>query len=115
MHIIYYQDEDGKCVVKEWIVKLEPKVQAKIYRDIDLLERFGLALGEPYIKKLTKDGIWELRTKLGSDIYRVLFGIEGDMIILHGFQKKTQKTPTREIQTALKRLKKFSKGGEVYE
>lgn len=107
MQVIYYLNENGIPVVKNWIEEQEPKVAAKIFRDIDLLEKYGLALGKPYIDKVDKaEGIWELRTQFGGNIYRILFGIYGDAIMLNGFQKKRQKTPPNEIKTAIKRLKK---------
>ena len=88
MQVIYYLNENGIPVVKNWIEEQEPKVAAKIFRDIDLLEKYGLALGKPYIDKVDKEeGIWELRTQFGGNIYR-------------------QKTPPNEIKTAIKRLKK---------
>ena len=48
------------------------------------------------------DGIYELRTKVGSDIFRVFFIFDdGNIVVLfNGFQKKTQKTPKREIEKA---------------
>jgi phage-related protein len=51
-------------------------------------------------------GLYEVRTSLDGNIYRVFFCVEGDaMFLLHGFQKKTQKTPQREIDIALARKK----------
>jgi phage-related protein len=51
-------------------------------------------------------GLYEVRTSLAGDIYRVFFCVTGDtMFLLHGFQKKTQKTPQREIDTARTRQK----------
>ena len=50
--------------------------------------------------------MWELRTQFGGNIYRILFGVDGDAIMLNGFQKKTQKTPTNEIKKAAQRFKK---------
>lgn len=108
MQVIYYRNAAGIPVVQLWISEQESGVQAKIYRDIDLLKKYGLALGKPYLDKVEKkEGVWELRTQFGGNIYRILFGVEGDAIILHGFQKKTQKTPPNEIKKAVRRLKKY--------
>lgn len=63
-----------------------------------------------YLKHLTgTDGLYEIRVKSGSDIYRVFcFFDEGQIIILaNGFQKKSQKTPTSEIERALKIKKEY--------
>ena len=68
--IILYDTEDGRCPVQELLDSLEPKLLAKILRTIDLLEINGPLLREPYSKPL-ENGIFELRTKQGSDITRV--------------------------------------------
>lgn len=70
--IIFYDTEDGKCPVQELLDSLEPKLLAKTLRTIDLLEMNGPLLREPY-SKLLEEGIFELRTKQGSDITRVLY------------------------------------------
>ena len=76
-------------------------MQAKIFAALELLESKGPALREPYSKVLD-DGIFEVRAKQGSDISRVLyfFVIGRKVILTNGFIKKTQKTPTREIERA---------------
>ena len=70
--IILYDTEDGRCPVQELLGSLEPKLLAKTLRTIDLLEMNGPLLREPYSKPL-ENGIFELRTKQGSDITRVLY------------------------------------------
>ena len=70
--IILYDTEDGRCPVQELLDSLEPKLLAKTLRTIDLLEMNGPLLREPYSKPL-ENGIFELRTKQGSDITRVLY------------------------------------------
>lgn len=85
----------------DFLDSLGPKEKAKVLRTIQLLREFGPMLPEPHKKHLVDD-IQELRTSLGNNIFRVmLFHFEGDKIVLlHGFQKKTQKTPPREIRRA---------------
>lgn len=87
--IILYDTEEGRCPVQELLDSLEPKLLAKTLRTIDLLEINGPALREPYSKPL-EHGIFELRTKQGSDITRVLyFFIVGKKAVLtNGFVKK---------------------------
>ena len=70
--IILYDTEDGRCPVQELLDSLEPKLLAKTLRTIDLLEMNGPLLREPYSKPL-ENGIFELHTKQGSDITRVLY------------------------------------------
>ena len=95
--IILYDTEDGKCPMQELLDSLEPKLLAKTLRSIDLLEKNGPLLREPYSKSL-EDGIFELRTKQGSNITRVLyfFFIGKKVILTNGFVKKSQKTPKTE-------------------
>lgn len=70
-------------------------------RTIQILQDNGAALREPYSKSLG-NGIFELRAKVGSDISRVLyfFFVGKKVILTNGFVKKTQKTPTVEIERA---------------
>lgn len=101
--IILYDTEDGKCPMQELLDSLEPKLLAKTLRSIDLLEKNGPLLREPYSKSL-EDGIFELRTKQGSNITRVLyfFFIGKKVILTNGFVKKSQKTLKAEKELAKK-------------
>jgi len=64
----------------------------------------------PLAKKLSK-GIWEIRTNLENKISRVLFTLSGEQIfLLHGFIKKTEKTPKDDLNLAIKRMKQLKKG-----
>ena len=69
--------------------------------------QFGWPLGMPLIRKL-ETGLWEVRTTLEDGIARVMFTVhDNQMILLHGFIKKSQKTPKNELDTAKKRLKRM--------
>ena len=109
--IILYDTEDGRCPVQELLDSLEPKLLAKTLRTIDLLEMNGPLLREPYSKSL-ENGIFELRTKQGSDITRVLyFFIVGKKAVLtNGFIKKSQKTPKAE-KNWQRSIKQIMNGG----
>ena len=99
--IEFYDKVDGTEPAKDFILSLDTKMQAKVLRTVSLLREAGPSLREPYSKSLS-DGIFEIRTKFGSDITRVLyFFVIGKKIILtNGFIKKTQKTPPAEIELA---------------
>lgn len=90
--ILFYETEDGKCPVQEFLDSLEPKLLTKTLRTIDLLEANGPLLREPY-SKLLEDGIFELRTKQGTDITRVLyfFVVGKKAVLTNGFIKKLKK------------------------
>lgn len=98
---VAYAKFNGEVPIDEFLNSLTPKQEAKVLRSIELLEEFGLGLGGPHIAYL-EDGIYELRTKLSTNIFRTtLFHWDGNQIVLlHGFQKKMQKTPPMEIKRA---------------
>lgn len=98
-----YETESGRCPIQEYLDSLSPKLLAKTMRTIDLLENNGTHLHMPFSASLG-DGIFELRTILGSDHSRVLyfFFVGHKAVITNGFLKKTQKTPREEIETAKK-------------
>lgn len=95
--VLFYETVDGKCPVREFLDSLEPKMLAKTLRTIDLLETNGPLLREPFSKHI-KNGIFELRTKHGSDINRVFyfFFVDQKIILTNGFIKKTNKIPVTE-------------------
>ena len=93
--------------VEDFIKSLSTDSVSKVSRLITLLQNHGNLLRMPYSKKLTNN-IFELRIK-GSKTIRILyaFGPEKTIYLLHGFKKKTQKTPVREIRLAEKRLRRY--------
>jgi len=94
--IEFYDTQEGKCPVQDFLDSLEPKMLAKTLKTIDLLEINGPALREPYSASMG-NGLFELRTKQGSNLSRILyFFFAGKRAILtNGFIKKTQKHPGR--------------------
>ncbi len=105
---VEFYDFDGSVPVRDFILEQDNKMQAKIFHNLELLELNGNLLREPYSKHL-EDGIFELRTKVSSDITRILyFFVIGQKIILtNGFVKKSQKTPKSEIDLAKKRRNEY--------
>lgn len=100
-----YVREDGKVPVKEFVNSLPTKLKAKATRDIDLLGKHGNTLGEPYVKSLKgkeNKGLYELRVKFSNDNARIFyFTVKNQKyILLHGFIKKSMKTPKRELERA---------------
>ena len=81
------------------------KLRAKAFRDIELLQEHGNDLREPYVKPIKgKYGknLYELRIKYANDIARIFYFTyyNNKFVLLHGFIKKTMKTPNSEIQKA---------------
>ena len=93
----------------DFFVKQRKKVQDKITWTLELIEHLE-KIPETYLKHLENtDGLYEIRVKQGSDIFRIFcFFDKGKLIVLaNGFQKKEQKTPKKEIEKALKIKKEY--------
>jgi phage-related protein len=102
--IIFYKD-----YFENFFVKQRAKVQDKIIWTFDLIEELP-RVPETYLKKIEdKDGLYEIRVQLGSEIFRIFcFFDQGQLVVLaNGYRKKSQKTPKREIEKALKIKKEY--------
>lgn len=110
----FYRDEAGREPVADFLDALPDSARAKSVRHIELLTTYGVLLKEPYTKQV-RGKIRELRVADKIGAVRILyFGfIEGRFILLHGFIKKTDKTPAREIDIAEKRMKDFLSRNEA--
>ena len=99
-----FTTDTGGKPVEEWIASLQPAAKAEVLILIDLLEKDGAGLREPFAKHV-EGGLWELRAKGPDGIYRVIYfhWFGHTFGLLHGFTKKTQKTPRAEIETAKRR------------
>jgi phage-related protein len=102
----YYEKENGEIPVRAFILSLPPKHRAKALWEIRLLAEHGTGLREPYAKSVQGKkykGLFELRIQQGNDISRIFYflPIGNTFILLHGFVKKTDRTPERELATAL--------------
>ncbi len=107
--IEYYKTPSGKEVIQEFIDCLEPKTKGKIYNTFELLVEFGPQLRIPHTKKLVSTPLWELRVLgEGSTRFFYISQVQHTFIILHGFTKKKQKTPKKEIEIALNRLRQLT-------
>lgn len=108
--IVFFQQADGNQPVAEFLRQIDRKMAAKIVKLLELLSEVGPELREPYSKPLG-DGIFELRTQVGSDTSRVLyfFFIGKKIVLTNSFIKKTQKTPSAEIDLAKKRRAAYLK------
>jgi phage-related protein len=101
--VVFYKTETGNEPVREWLKNLRLEERKAIGEDIKTAQ-FGWPLGMPLIRKIERD-LWEVRSHLPQGIARVMFTVDGAvMVLLHGFIKKSVKTPQNELQTALRRL-----------
>ena len=109
LNVVFYRSEVGNEPVREWLKGLSREDKRRIGEDIKTAQ-IGWPLGMPLIRKIQKD-LWEVRTTLDSGIARVFFTVEDEyMILLHGFIKKSQKTPQHELKTAVVRLTNYRRG-----
>lgn len=106
--IIYYESASGQKPVFEFIENLLPQTKAKIINTFNLLSEFGIKVGLPHAKKVTDTPLWELRI-LGQNNIRFFYiaVLNQTFLLLHGFVKKQQKTPTKEIEVAINRLGEY--------
>ncbi len=110
----YYKKENGNIPVLEYLLSLNAKMRAKAFSEIELLEKHGNELKEPYVKAIRGvkyKGIFELRIKFASDISRIFyFCYHGKKyVLLHGFNKKSDKIPQRELERALRYKKDYER------
>ncbi len=101
--VSYYND-----AVMRKILELPKTLLAKYLRTVDLIEMFGANLGEPHTKAFG-GGLFEIRLKGQEGIARVFYctAVGKEIIILHSFIKKDQKTPLKELELARSRLKEI--------
>ncbi len=104
----FYTDATGHKPVEAWLLELDGRARAAIVRNLDLLERLGLGIREPYVKHLEAK-LYEVRAKDRDGIYRIVYFAHSGQrfVLLHGFVKKTQKTPRKEIALARKRMEEL--------
>jgi phage-related protein len=107
----FYRSKSGSEPVREWLSGLDGEDRKIIGTDIKDVE-YSWPIGMP-LCRLLDNGLWEVRSKITSGrIARVIFYVKGsEMILLHGFVKKTQKTPDHEKKLAQKRKKEHEKHG----
>ena len=104
---VFYESGSGNMPVREWLLGLDREDRRIIGEDIATVE-FSYPIGMPVCRSLG-NGLYEVRSSIsGGRIARVIFIVKrGYMVLLHGFIKKTQKTPKQDIDLAAKRTKEI--------
>jgi phage-related protein len=104
LSVSFFKTETGREPVREWLKSLLREQRRIIGEDIKTVQ-FGWPLGMPLVRKLDRD-LWEVRVRLPDGIARVMFTAgEGRMTLLHGYMKKSQKTPADDLALAKTRLR----------
>ncbi|MBE9071093.1 type II toxin-antitoxin system RelE/ParE family toxin [Microcystis sp. LEGE 08355] len=107
--IVFYRTQSGASPVEDFLNSLSGKQAQKVLWVLRLIQELD-SVPSQYLKKLVNtDDIWEVRVQVGHNIFRLLgFFVESDLIILtNGFAKKTQKTPSQEINLAQQRKRDY--------
>lgn len=108
---VFYRTAAGAEPVRDWLKKLSAEDRRIIGLDIATVE-FGWPVGMPVCRSIaSRQGLWEVRSSItGGRIARVLFAIHGDqMVLLHGFIKKTQQIPDIDLDLAMKSKKEVER------
>lgn len=111
LEVYFYATASDNEPVREWLKDLPKEDKRIIGQDIKTVQ-FGYPIGMPLTRLLKgTEGLEEVRCHIsGGQIARIVFYVEDDiMILLHAFIKKTQKTPQRDLDLAIKRYKDLSK------
>ncbi len=106
LDVRFFKTDAGNEPVRAWLRSLSATEKKIIGEDVKTVQ-YGWPLGMPLVAHLGGD-IWEVRIRLETRIARILFALEGNiMVLLHGFIKKQQKTPKPDLDLAKERLKQL--------
>lgn len=102
LRVAFYRSESGSEPTRNWLKGLTKEDRRTIGEDIKTVQ-FGWPLGMPVVRKL-EPGLWEVRSRLNNRIARVFFTMHQEkMVLLHGVIKKSQRTPTTDLNVARQR------------
>jgi phage-related protein len=106
LDVRFYKTEVGTEPVRDWLKSLPASSRRTIGEDLKTVQ-FGWPLGMPLVRKMDK-GLWEVRIHLEGQTARLLFTVMGsEMVLLHGFIKKSAATPKDDLMTAKSRLRQL--------
>jgi phage-related protein len=109
LEVIFFSTAAGRWPVRDWLRSLPKEDRHEIGVTIQMVQ-YRWPLGMPLVRKLVPR-LWEVRSMLADGIARTLFTVDGTlMVLLHGFIKKSQKTPAHDLETAQQRLKLYERG-----
>ena len=101
--VVFFQLDSGREPVRDWLKGLDRQNRKLVGEDIKTLQ-YGWPVGMPVARKVANE-LWELRSRLKTGIARTFFTVyAGHIVLLHGYVKKTRKTPTKGLAVAKRRL-----------
>ena len=108
--VVYYKESDGSVPVGDWLIELRRRDQRaaeKCLAQIGLLRRMGYELRRP-IADYLRDGLYELRARVGRSQHRILYFFHGrEFAVLVHCLTKEKKVPSRDIERAIIRMRYF--------
>lgn len=111
LKVVFFKTAAGNEPARDWLKSLPREERHTIGEDL-LTVQHAWPVGKPLVDNLS-EGIWELRSRLPNRIARTLFMVgKGEIVVLHGFIKKTQKTPPQELHLARQRKRQYEKAYE---
>jgi len=103
---VFFETESGNQPVRDFILECTREDRKEIGSDIFTVQK-KFPLGLPLVEKVDTD-LWEVRSHISDGICRIFFTVcQETMVLLHGFVKKSQKIPSKEMETAKRRLAEF--------
>ena len=107
--IIFYRTASGQNPIEDFLDQLPAKSAQKVTWVLKLVEELDQVPSKYFKKLVNTQDLWEVRASAGSNIFRLIGFFDGPSIVIvaHGFQKKTQKTPKRAIKIAEERKKDY--------
>jgi len=106
--ILFFETDFGRKPVEEFLAQLDSAPRAKVVRTLELVREQQIVPAK-FWKKLSGTDLWEVRVEYASNTYRIIaMNVKGNrVVLLHAFQKKTQKTPRQDIEIAQQRQKRY--------
>lgn len=109
LEAVFFRTLNGNEPVREWLLSLSKEDRKRIGIDIGYVQ-YKWPIGKPRVDYL-RGSVWEVRTNLKDRIARVLFAVDGkEMVLLHGFIKKTQRTAGIDLTLAETRWREWCRG-----
>ena len=103
MGVVFFRSGSGREPVRDWLLEMSREDRKSVGSDIKATQ-YGWPVGLPLVRKV-EPGIWEVRSRIEAGAARVMFTVDGDdMILLHGFVKKSMATPAAELRTTRRRM-----------
>ena len=107
--IIFYQTDFGDKPVEQFLAELDPPTRAKVVRTLELLRTQPVVPSKFWQKMRGTGNLWEMRVEYAGNIFRIFAcTAKGNrVILLHGIQKKSQKTRLKDLEIAEQRMKRY--------